>query len=107
VGAGGGLFVGGALTDYLNFGFFFASQSFKSKDWEPRATGFGIRVEAFPPVYSLPKLKNLGPFADFGIGSAKLDVVAPGYPEASGVQSFIGVGVMYEFPIFHLFGGHG
>jgi len=107
VGAGGGLFVGGALTDYLNFGFFFASQSFKSHDWQSRATGFGIRVEAFPLVYAFPSLKNLGAFADFGIGSAKLDVVASGYPEASGVQSFIGVGVMYEFPIFHLFGGHG
>jgi hypothetical protein len=105
-GAGGGLFVGGALADYVNFGFFFASQSFKSHDWQSRNTGFGVRVETFPLVYAVPTLKNLGAYAEFGIGSAKLDVVAPGYPEASGVQSFIGVGVMYEFKIFSLFGGH-
>jgi hypothetical protein len=106
VGSGGGLFVGGALADYLNFGFFFASRSFKSHDWQSRQSGFGVRVETFPLVYALPTLKNLGAFAEFGIGSAALDVVAPGYPEASGVQSFIGVGVMYEWKIFSLFGGH-
>ena len=105
-GSGGGLFIGGALADYLNFGFFFDSQGFKSQAWQSRVAGFGIRVEAFPLVYAVPTLKNLGAFAQFGIGSAKLDVIAPGYPEASGVESFLGVGVMYEFKIFRLFGGH-
>ncbi len=106
VGSTGGFFIGGALADYLNFGFFFESQSFKSHSWQSRVSGFGLRVETFPLVYAVPTLKNLGAFADFGIGSAKLDVVAPGYPEASGVQSFVGLGVMYEWTIFHLFGGH-
>ena len=106
VGAGGGLFVGGALTDYLNFGFFFAGQNYKSHDWKLRTTGFGIRVEAFPLMSAFPALKDLGLFADFGIGEATLDTVAAGYPEAKGVQSFIGVGGMYEWTIFHLFGGH-
>ncbi len=106
VGSGGGLFLGAALTDYLNFGIFFDSQSFKSQEWKSRMGGFGIRVETFPLVYAVPTLKDLGAFAQFGIGTAALDVVAPGYPEASGVQSFIGVGVMYEWTIFHLFGGH-
>ena len=105
-GSGGGLFVGGALADYLNFGIFFVGQSFKSHDWQSRMGGFGFRVETFPLVYAVPTLKNLGAFAQFGIGTEKLDVVAPGYPEASGVQSFIGVGVMYEWKIFSLFGGH-
>jgi hypothetical protein len=105
-GSAGGLFVGGALADYLNVGFFVASGRFKSKDWDARTSGFGIRVEAFPLVYAVPTLKNLGLFADFGIGSATLDVVTPGYPQAKGVQSFIGVGGMYEWTIFHLFGGH-
>ena len=107
VGSGAGLYVGGALADYLNFGFFFASQAYKSQTWDSRLGGVGIRVETFPLVYAVPTLKNLGAFAQFGIGSAKLDVIAPGYPTASGVESFLGVGVMYEFKIFRLFGGHG
>jgi hypothetical protein len=106
VGSGAGLFLGGAIADYLNFGFFFAFQGAKSKQWESRSSGFGVRLEAFPLVYAVPTLKNLGAFAQFGIGSAKLDVIAPGYPEAAGVSSFLGVGVMYEFKIFSLFGGH-
>ena len=106
VGSATGLFIGGALADYLNFGFFFASQSYKSKAWDSKMGGFGFRVETFPLVYAVPTLKNLGVFAQFGIGTEKLDVSAPGYPEASGVQSFLGVGVMYEWKIFTLFGGH-
>jgi hypothetical protein len=106
LGSGAGLFLGGAIADYLNFGFFFEGQSFKSKQWQGNASGFGLKLETFPLVYAVPTLKNLGAYAQFGIGSAKLDVIAPGYPEASGVQSFLGVGVTYEFKIFRLFGGH-
>ena len=106
-GAGGGLFVGGALTDYLNFGFFVLSQSFRSSSWESRIGAGGIRVEAFPLVYVFPTLKNLGFFGNFGIGADTLDVKGGGYPEAHGVQSIIGIGGMYEFTIFHLLGGHG
>jgi hypothetical protein len=105
-GSGAGVFVGGALADYLNFGFFAAGRSFKSSSWKSSSSGFGIRVEAFPLVYAIPKLKDLGTFAEFGIGSSTLDVVAPGYPEAKGVQSFIGIGAFYEWKIFRLFGGH-
>ena len=105
-GSASGLYIGGALADYLNVGFFFESETGKSKEWQGRMSGFGLRVEAFPLVYAVPTLKNLGLYGQFGIGSAKLDVTAPGYPEASGVQSFIGVGVMYEWRIFRLFGGH-
>jgi hypothetical protein len=107
-GAGGGIFVGGALADYLNFGFFLVSQSFRSSSWESRIGGGGIRMEAFPLVYAVPTLKGFGLFANLGIGSATLDVKTPGdYPEAHGVQSLVGIGGMYEFTIFHLFGGHG
>ena len=107
VGSGSGLFIGGAIADYVNFGFVFVSQSFKSSDWTGKSGGGGFRLETFPLVYAVPKLKNLGLFAQFGLGSATLDVNRPNYPEAKGVQSMLGIGGMYEFPIFHLFGGHG
>jgi hypothetical protein len=106
-GSGGALFVGGALSDYLNFGFFLLSESFRSSSWDSKMSGGGLRVEAFPLVYLVPTLKNAGVFADFGIGATTLDVRTPGYPEAHGVQSIMAIGGMYEFTIFHLFSGHG
>jgi hypothetical protein len=106
-GAGGGLFIGGALADYLTFGFFFLSQSYRSASWSSHDSGGGVRVEAFPLVSAVPSLKNLGIFANFGIGGTTLDVRTGNYPEAHGVQSIIGIGGMYEFTIFHLLGGHG
>lgn len=107
IGSGSGLFIGGALADYVNFGFFFVGQSYKSHDWNSKGAGAGFRVETFPLVYAVPTLKNLGLFAQFGIGSASLDVSSGNYPEAKGVQSLIGIGGMYEITIFHILGGHG
>jgi hypothetical protein len=106
-GSSSALFLGGAISDYFNFGFLFLSQSYKSTNWTGKNSGGGFRLETFPLVYAVPKLKNVGLFAQFGIGSSTLDVNKPNYPEAKGVQSLLGIGAMWEFPIFRLFGGHG
>ena len=106
-GSGTTLYVAGALADYVNFGFVIASQSFRSKDWTERGTGIGFRAEVFPLITLVPALKGVAAFAQFGIGSAKLDARVGNYPEALGTQSFIGVGALWEFTIFHLLGGHG
>ena len=106
VGTGSALFVGGALADWLNFGFWIGRESFRSHDWRSTGGGGGFRVEAFP-LYSLfPTLKNLGVEAQFGLGSTTLQAQGGNYPEASGTQSFIGLGGFYEIPIFHAIGGH-
>ncbi len=100
--------IGGALTDYFNFGVLFGGTSFKSSDWEVRASGFGFRVEAFPAVLALPKVKalaNLGLGADLGAGMIKVQAVG-NYPGVDGFQSILGVSAFYEFRLFGLFGGH-
>jgi hypothetical protein len=103
-GAGVDIFGMGALTDYLNFGFWFSEDSYRSSGKRANATGIGFRVETFPLVTLYPRLEGLGFFAQFGIGIGKL--VTPSRPDAQGTQSTIGTGVFYEWPLGHLLGGH-
>jgi hypothetical protein len=105
-GGGGALFVGGALADYLNFGFWFTEQSYRSSDWRAKGSGFGFRAEAFPLISLSPALRGLGVFAQFGLGQATLDARVGNYPEAKGSQSIIGIGALYELTLFHALGGH-
>lgn len=101
------LFLMGALTDYLNFGFWFGGGSTGSHDWHASSFGIGFRVELFP-LYSLhPSLRDLAVFTQLGIGSATLTDKQPGlHPNASGSQSFVGLGVFYEFRLTKVGGVH-
>ncbi len=102
------IFVGGALTDYLNFGVLFGGASFKSDAWEARASGIGFRVETFPAVLLLPgqrALAHLGLSADLGVGTTRIQARG-NYPTAEGFQSFLGASAFYEFDLFRLLGGH-
>ena len=105
-GTSGSFFVMGALTDYLNFGFWAGSGSFRNGDWRSTGGGAGLRLEVFPLVAAVPRLAGLGLFGQFGIGGANLQSSNPAHPEASGVQSFLGTGVFYEWSFGSLFGGH-
>jgi hypothetical protein len=106
------LFVMGALTDYLNVGFFFSSAQFRNGDWQSTGVGGGLRLETFPLTVVFPRLTGLaglGALAQFGIGSGKLTATSPtlaGAPPAEGTSSFGDVGVLYEWGFGHLFGGH-
>jgi len=106
-GTGGMLFVGGAFADYLTFGVWLGRQTFHSKDWRSTGGGGGFRLEVFPLYALVPSLKNLGIEGQFGIGGTSLQALGGNYPEASGTQSFVGVGAFYEVPLFHALGGHG
>jgi hypothetical protein len=105
-GTNGTIFVMGALADYLNFGFWFGSGSFRNGDWRSSGGAAGLRVEAFPLVALFPRLAGLGLLGQFGIGGANLTSSNPVHPEASGVQSFLGTGAFYEWAFGSLFGGH-
>jgi hypothetical protein len=106
-GTGGMLFVGGAFADYLTFGVWLGRQTFHSRDWRSTGGGGGFRLEVFPLYALVPSLKNLGLEAQFGIGGTSLQALGGNYPEASGTQSFVGVGAFYEIPLFRAIGGHG
>jgi hypothetical protein len=111
-GSSSSLFVMGALTDYLNVGFFFSQAQFRNGDWRSNGVGGGLRLETFPLTVVFPKLAwlaGVGALAQFGIGSGSLTATSPalaGAPPAEGTQSFGDVGALYEWSFGHLFGGH-
>lgn len=105
-GRGGSLFVMGALADYLNFGLMLSTATFQNGNWRSTGGGIGFRVEAFPLIRLAPKLADFGIFTQFGLGYTTLSAKAPGFPEADGLQSFIGVGAFYEWKLWSMLGGH-
>jgi hypothetical protein len=106
IGGGNSVLVMGALTDYVNFGLWFGRQSAQNGYWKESGGAGGFRVEGFPLFYVVPKLRDLGVFSQFGIGSATLDEKNSTYVGAKGIQSYLGAGVFYEWTAFRLFGGH-
>jgi hypothetical protein len=104
-GSGGSAFVMGALSDYLNFGFWFGSTTLQNSKWHSTGEGGGFRVEMFP-LFGLGRgFRDLGAFAEFGIGATGLDPKSTGVI-SKGLESFLGAGVFYEFWLFHGLGGH-
>jgi hypothetical protein len=105
-GTGGGAFVMGALTDYLNFGFWFGEETFGNGQWHSTGGGGGLKVEVFP-LYPLGGVfRDLGVFTQFGIGSTTLVYKPNPNVVSSGVGSFLGAGVFYEHWLMRALGGH-
>src|SRR5947207_62829 len=67
-GTGESLFAMGALTDYLNFGFWFAHAASANRHWESNANGSGLRLEVFPLIALVPRFAGLGLVGQFGLG---------------------------------------
>jgi hypothetical protein len=105
-GSGESLFIMGALTDYLSFGFWYAHASASNGDWRSTGDGGGLRIEAFPLLGLVPSLHGLGLLAQFGVGSGNLSSKRMGVPESNGTQSFASAGAFYEWSFGHALGGH-
>jgi hypothetical protein len=105
--SGGQVFIMGALTDYLNFGFFMGGGSAQNEDFKESRAGGGIRADVFPFFYAVPALRDLGFRAAFGVGGTSLEIKRPGsWPNADGTQSLIGLGVFHETLRLDGLGGH-
>jgi hypothetical protein len=105
-GFGGSVFVMGALTDWLNFGFWGGSATFGNGQWHSTGGGGGFRLEIFP-VYSLGRaFRDLGAYTEVGIGSTTLSPKNDPSDVRSGVGSFLAAGVFYEFWLAKALGGH-
>jgi hypothetical protein len=111
-GAGGTVFLMGALSDYLNFGFWGGQARFGTSQWYSSGGGGGLRVEVFP-LFSLGRaFRDIGVYLQTGIGSTTLVNrqigTAQGTPAVSqtGVGAFIAPGVFYEFWLVKALGGH-
>jgi hypothetical protein len=100
------IFLMGALSDYLSFGFLFMHGLFKSSDFHSNTDGVGFRLEAFPLVGLVPRLQGLGLFAQFGVGTGTLVSATPNLPAAQGTQSFGDAGVFYEWSLGAKGGAH-
>jgi hypothetical protein len=105
-GWGGGVFLQGALTDWLNFGFFYKRANFRSGQWSSYGGGGGVRVDLFPLYRLYPPLRDLGVSGQFGIGTATLSPISGDREASTGTESFIGAGVFYEFFLGRGLGGH-
>jgi hypothetical protein len=107
-GQGFQMVIGGALTDYFDFGVVFGGTGFENDQWRMSASTFGFRIEAFPGVLAFPSVKalaNLGIGGDLGAGMMKIQAKG-NYPTVEGFQSSLGIGAFYDFRLFGLFGGH-
>jgi hypothetical protein len=101
------LLVMGAISDYLNFGFWMGGNASENDHWKASAGGGGVRTELFPFARLYPNPANgVAFFGSFGVGGASLTSKDPTIPKASGVQSFLGAGVFWEFPFWNVLGGH-
>jgi hypothetical protein len=97
----------GALSDYLNFGFWFTRAVSQNGDWRSECNGGGLRVDVFPLIVEVPRLRGLGLFGQFGIGGGNLaSKTASGGPGSSGTQSFVAAGGFYEWSFWRFAGGH-
>lgn len=105
-GTGSTFLVMGALADYFNLGLWFGGGQYENADWKLSGGGGGLRLEAFPLYGLVPKLRDLGVVAQFGLGSSELRAKRGESPGAEGAESFLGTGVFYEFRLFRMLGGN-
>jgi hypothetical protein len=99
------IFLMGALSDYLSFGFLFSHGLFRNSDFYSNGDGVGLRIEAFPLVGLVPRLESLGVLGEFGVGVGDLVSKPPGLPESDGTQSFAAGGAFYEWAVGFMRGG--
>jgi hypothetical protein len=103
-GYGWNLFVLGAISREINVGFWGGTSAFENANWKSRASGGGLRVEAFPFGGLLGALRNTALYTNLGIGSTKSEVKLPGnYAALAGTQSFIAVGAFHELNLARRF----
>jgi hypothetical protein len=105
-GAGFTLFAEYSLSDWLSFGPFYGRANFRSGQWYTFGGGGGFRVDIFPLYYVVPLLRDLAVYGQFGIGTSTLELTSNAREGASGTESFIGGGLVYEFFLGKAMGGH-
>ncbi|HEX3343709.1 MAG TPA: hypothetical protein VHS09_04010 [Polyangiaceae bacterium] len=93
------IFLMGALSDYLSFGFMFAHGLFRNPTFYSNTDGVGFRIEGYPLAGLGPRWQGLGALAQFGLGTGDLVSKPPNLPEAEGTQSFGAMGIFYEWSV--------
>jgi hypothetical protein len=99
LGATQSIFIMGALSDYVSFGFMFNHGLFRNPSFYSNTDGVGFRIEGYPLVALGSRWQGLAAFAQFGLGTGDLVSKPPNLPEADGTQSFGAAGVFYEWSV--------
>ena len=99
LGATQSIFLMGALSDYVSFGFMFNHGLFRNPNFYSNTDGVGFRIEGYPLAGFGPRWQGLGVLAQFGLGTGDLVSKPPNLPEAEGTQSFGAAGVFYEWRV--------
>jgi hypothetical protein len=99
VGTTESIFLMGALSDYVSFGFMFNHGLFRNPNFYSNTDGVGLRIEGYPLVGLGRRWQGLGLLAQFGFGTGDLVSKPPNLPEAEGSQSFGAAGVFYEWSV--------
>lgn len=93
------IFLMGALSDYISFGFMFNHGLFRNGSFYSNTDGVGFRLEGYPLVGLGPRWQGLGVLAQFGVGTGDLVSKPPNLPEAEGTASFGAAGIFYEWSV--------
>ena len=96
-GAGGALWIGGALTDWFTFALGGGASRFGGQQLSSSSYVFLFHLEAFPLFYRGGALRDLGAFADFGTGVGSIvQKSGAGSVAKAGSFSVGGAGVFWE-----------
>lgn len=99
------IFLMGALSDIVSFGFMVTTASFESSQWRSSALGIGFRVEAFPLYHLVPLLRDTAIYAQLGGGGMSLEAKGGVFPKADTAEAFVGAGVHHELTLWKVLGG--
>jgi hypothetical protein len=95
VSTGGALWLGGALSDWLNVGFGMFGGGFERRGLKVSSAAFQARVELFPLFYQGGPLRDLGVLLTAGTGVTVVERGATSVAEGVGTSA-VGGGVFYE-----------
>ncbi|WP_437943460.1 hypothetical protein WMF27_40365 [Sorangium sp. So ce281] len=97
IGAGGYVWIGGALADWLTFGAAFGGHGLSAADHASLAGGFMLHTEVFPLFSLADRWRDVGVAFDAGTGVAYTTSDADGAEVIDGaLPARIGGGVFYE-----------
>lgn len=99
-GVGFTLSVSGALTEYLNVGFYVSSVGYGNEVWKVASGGGGMRIDAFPFTFSDNRwLRHWAFYGQAGLGAVNVKYEKEGsnVADLDGTQSNLGLGSFYEF----------
>jgi hypothetical protein len=97
------LWIGGALRDWFSFGIGATGFGFESKPQKAMGSAFVFRVETFPMFDAFAKGRDLGLYAQFGLGGVTIENTDTSAKADGGAISLMAFGAFYEPIRFSIF----